>query len=158
MNNIFSGVAMRAFAIGAMLFFAGGCAAQSDIQATPPGPPPLAPPSNFQIGVSGEFDLTPPMTLESGLPSTIKLKLLVDAHSEAISASPMQSRNEGHLVLLMTDGNRTFANVQTDVSGISSGTPDEGLIFSVSRFVDAASLVGRATSQLDHSTHSTGSP
>ena len=83
------------------------------------------------------------MSIESGLPASVKITLDATAHAEAVSAVPMHSRQEGHLTLIATDGSgaKTFANIKLDVTGDQAGTPDEGLIVLISRFLDGASLM-----------------
>jgi hypothetical protein len=125
----------------------GGCA------ETPPPPPanPLPPPpSNFTIDGNVELNLTPAMSLQSGLPLALRVKLVAEAHSAVLTTNPMSSHHDGHLTLVVTDhaGTRTFVNIDFTVHGDSEGTPTEGLGDAINHFIDAVSLTSRSLSHL----------
>jgi hypothetical protein len=96
-----------------------------------------------------ELNLPPAMAAQAGLPSAMELKLHADAHSEALSTTPLSSHHEGHLTLVVSDkgGKQTFVNIDLTVQGDSEGTPTEGMGEVIRRFIDAASL---ASHPLEH--------
>jgi hypothetical protein len=126
-----------------LLLLVWGCAAPA------PEATSMPPPTNFVIDGTAELNLTPPISIQAGLPAKLKATLHADAHSEAIVASPVQSHHEGHLSLLITDadGKQTLVNIQLTVKGDSAGTPTEGLGEVISRFMDAASMMSRPIPQ-----------
>jgi hypothetical protein len=130
-----------------LLAVAGGCAAS-------PTPTPeqtlTPPPSNFQIDGKIELNLTPPLSLQMGLPSSLKAILHAEAHSEALPTTPLSSHHDGHMTLVVTDqsGKQTFVNIDLAVHGDSEGTPTQGLGAAIGRFFDAASLMSRPLNHL----------
>jgi hypothetical protein len=132
-----------------MLLLAGGCA------TSPPqnGPPSLPQPTSFHLTGVLDIHLTPQMRTQTGLPSTLKVALDAEAHSQAISASPLQSRHTGHLSVRITndEGTQSLANLNIATQGESAGSPTEGLADAMQRFLDAATLIMRPSSQLPSS-------
>jgi hypothetical protein len=104
---------------------------------------------------TAEINLTPPMTIQWGLPPSVKAALHAEAHSTAISANPLRSHHEGHMTLIVTDGpgKKTFANIDITVSGDSEGSPTKGLGEVINRFFDAASLMSRPVPQVGGTSH-----
>jgi hypothetical protein len=129
-----------------LLLCAGGCATAH----SPKGPATLPQPTSFHLTAAGDINLTPQMRAESGLPSTITVSLDAEARSEAISACPLQSRHVGHLSLRITNNSdkQPLANLNIAIQGESAGTPTEGLADAMQRFLDAAALIMRSSSQL----------
>jgi len=94
-----------------------------------------------------DLNLTPQMMAQTGLPASLKATLDANANSEAVSASPLRSRHEGHMSLVITDGagKQPLANVNIRVTGESDGSPSEGLAEVLKKFIDAASLMSHST-------------
>ena len=89
------------------------------------------------------MNLTEQMAAQYGLPRKVIGTLDARADSQALSASPLRSKHEGKLSLLITDGSGMLklAEVHLEVGGESAGSPDEGLGIVIRRFMDAGSLV-----------------
>jgi hypothetical protein len=128
---------------------AGGCASSPPPEPVPcPRQPP--PPARFLIEGTVELNLPPVMAAQAGLPPALELKLHAEAHSEALSTTPLSSHHDGHLTLVVTDqgGKQTFVNIDLTVQGDSQGTPSEGMGEVIRRFFDAASLASRPLEHL----------
>jgi hypothetical protein len=109
-------------------------------------PAPWPEPADLHLSLTADMNLTPTMQTQTGLPARLKATLEAEARSAAISASPLHSHHAGHLSLHITDGSgrQSLANVNLSIEGDSAGSPTDGLVEAMQRFMEAASLMVRS--------------
>lgn len=81
-------------------------------------------------------------------------RLDAQVKSEAISATPLRSRYQGEMTLVVNQGKETFLDMNTVINGEYDGSPTGGMVEALNRFMNAISLAERSAEKVSELTTS----